>query len=675
MISSLNKNKTPYAIYLIIFLEIIFLVYLSFTTKNVSNYIFSLIIIIFITFPLGFSISLFLFREKTLSELIMLSFCIGLPLSAGVWGILTYCHNQIQPIKFLLTTFFISIMLTLGEKLKYKKIFHQKNVKSEEIYFPIIVFLIGFIVHALMQANNNVSFDCDPQSTVYLETLMKYQGYPAINPLIVGEKVNIAHPPTFNTIVVLLSLIKNSLLHKECMAVTVVCGSYFVLAVYLLAYYLSGKNHVIGFFAGILVLNRAYLTTYNDGNCPELFAFLCITVFILFLFHSFDESLKLKSLFLACVGGYIFAQAALSQTEIFLWYSLSLGLFLLTFHISKNICYKKDFISLFTLLCVCGICILPWFLNFLRNLSGGGLWQVFEKEATELILSLTYWHSYTILCLSLLGIILLVMERKKIGIYVVTHIFMMFFLIIHWKFLKFMEFDWFRLTPMQGVHLGARASFTTPIRFFWTYTIPWYSLTIAFPIAAAYCLGFIFIYMQKIKHFQLRIINGSFLIIMIGLSSFLYYEYKTYFRYPEWLLKSDYETLLWFHENTSYENTLILNAPESIKLPNGVQFFCSYWVPAVSERRAVNARGLGGDHIPNIPESTKAEIKNLGEAFYNISAPGVYETLKKNGVTHIFVSALLASQLIEKYLKIPFLELAHYQEVVNHGTAFIFKVK
>ena len=27
-------------------------------------------------------------------------------------------------------------------------------------------------------------------------------------------------------------------------------------------------------FAGILTLNRAYLTTYNDGNTSELFAFM-----------------------------------------------------------------------------------------------------------------------------------------------------------------------------------------------------------------------------------------------------------------------------------------------------------------------------------------------------------------------------------------------------------------
>ena len=632
-----------------------------------------MILITLIAFPLGISTSILLFREKSLSELLILGFCIGLPLTAGIWGILAYSLVPIHPVTYLGSTLFTSIVLLLTTKLKYKKILCKKDIDYKEICLPIVVFLLGFLWHALMQANNNVSYDCDPQSTVYIETLMKYQGYPAIKPLLDGETVNITHPPTFHILVVLASIIKSSTLIKECMAITVICGAYFVLSVYLLAYYLSKKNYIIASFAGVLTLNRAYLTTYNDGNTSELFAFACIDVFLVLLLYAFEEDYWIKSFVIASVAGFVFSQAALSQTEVFQWYLISVGFFVITFLVTKRKNYRKDYLVIIISVFVCGICVLPWFLPSLSNFKSS-MGKLEDKEATELILSLTYWHSYTILILSIIGLVILLLKREKIGVFLVTHVMVMFFLIIHWRFLKLMGFEWFQLKPIQGNYLGARAYFTSPLKFLWNYTIAWYSLTIAFPIAAAYCLNLFNNLLNKIKIFQYKMINVSLIIIVVGVSFFLYYEYKGYLRYPEWLLKSDYETLLWFRDNTSYRDTLILNPPEPIRLLNGMQVFCSYWVPAVSERRAVNARGLGGDHIP-IPENLQDKINNLGDAFYNIQSPNVYGLLKKNGVTHIFVSALVAGQLLERYLKMPFLELVHYKAVADQGTAFIFKVK
>lgn len=671
----LTNKKLAYLAYFAIFLEVAFLTYFSVTTQNIAQYSVSLALIIMTTFPLGFSVAILLFRGKTLSELLMIGLGTGLPLTAGIWGMLTYSRVPIHPATYLGVTFFITIILFLVVKLKYKRILSQTNVKYEEIYLPIIVFLIGFLWHALMQANNNVSYDCDPQSTVYIETLMKYQGYPAIKPFLSGEVVNITHPPTFHILVVLASIIKNSTLNKECMAITVICGAYFVLAIYLLSYYLSKKNLIIAFFAGVLTLNRAYLTTYNDGNTSELFAFACVTIFLMFLLHAFEEDNWIKSFVTASVAGFVFSHAALSQTEVFQWYLISMGFFIVTFVAAKHNSCRKDYLVIVVSMFICGMCVLPWFLPSLSNFSKESLGKLEDKEATELFLSLVYWHSYTILVLSMIGLVLLCIERDKIGIFIVTHILAMFFLIIHWRFFKLMGFEWFQLKPFEGTRFGARAYFTSPLKFLWSYTIAWYSLTIAFPIASSYCLNLFNNLMNKIKIFKYKLVNIPLLFIAIGVSFFMYYEYKGYFRYPEWLLKSDYETLLWFRKNTSYKDTLVLNPPEPIKLPNGMQVFCSYWVPAISERRAINARGLGGGpHIP-IPNDMQEEINNLGDAFYNIQSQNVYGLLKKNGVSHIFVSALLSGQVLERYLKAPFLELVHYKTVTDQGTAFIFKVK
>jgi len=674
MFDVMRQKTFTYLAYIVIIIEASFLFYFSITTTNISQFTISLIFIVLITFPIGISTAILLFRNKSLSELIVLGFCTGLPLTAGLWAILMYSSTQIHIVRFFGSTLFISVILLLTTKLKYKRILYQKSFDHKEILLPLIVFLFGFLLHAFMLANNNVPFDCDAQSANYIEVLMKHQGYPAINPFLSGEDVNIAYPPTFHTAVVLSSMIKNSAIHKECMAITVICGTYFVLAVYLLAYYLSQKNHTIAFFAGILTLNRAYLTHYNDGNTTEMLAFLCVATFLIFLLHAFEEPYRLKSLIIASLGGFVFSHAALSQTEVFQWYLLSIAFFAFCMLFAKGVNYKRDYPALFASLFICGICVLPWFLHSIQNFDKSELGQLTDKKATELVLSLTYWHSYVFLALSMIGLIIFCKEKKKVGIYLVTHVLVMFLLIIHWRFLKWLGFEWFQLKPLQGNYLGARASFTSPIKFLYNYTIGWYSLTIAFPIAASYCLYVIKNIFEKIKIFPLKKLKIPLVSIVIAITIFMYFEYKNYRRYPEWLIKTDYDALLWFRENTSYENTLILNSPENIRLPNGAKFFCSYWVPAVSERRAVYARGLGGDHIP-ISKDLKERINRLGDVFYNIQNPNAYRVLKNSGITHIFISTLISGKLIENYLKIPFLELVHYKSLPNLGTAFIFKVK
>lgn len=673
--NSKNNNLEKYLLYAAIFIEIGLIAYFSITTKNVFQYTLSFLLMIVVTFPLGFAVSIFLFREKSLSELLILSLCIGFPLSAGVWGLLTCYLKVIMPIVYLGTIYLISAIFIIITVKKYKIIFQNKEFCRREICLPLIVLLIGFVWHSVMIANNNVLFDVDGQSTIYLETLIKNQGYPSVNPYLMGENVNITHPPTFHTLVILPSIIKSSLVYKECMAITVVCGAYFVLAVYLLAYYLSAKNHFIAFFAGVLTLNRAYLSNFNDGNTSESFAFLCVAVYILFLLHAFEKRNWSKLILFASIGGFVFTHAGLSQTEIFEWYSLSLLFFAATYWWAKRESCVKDISAIAISLVVAAIFVLPWF--FLASSSfKGSMWQVTGKHATEFGLALTYWHSYVILGLSLVGGVILIIKRNKIGIFIVTHILAMFFLIVHWKILRVMDFEWFSYTPANGNIMGANGHYTAPGKFIFTFTVAWYSLTIGFPIAASYGLDLANNLLKKLAifRFKCKTLSVSLVLIFIGISVFMCYEYKNYRRYPEWLIETDYETLLWFHDNTSYDDTLILNPEDPVKMANGASIWTTNWVPSVTERRSINARGLGGEHVPLSKEFT-GKKSLLSNAFYNIQSPNVYELLKSNGVTHIFVSALLAGQVGNVYTKTPFLELVHYKTIENLGTALIFKVK
>ena len=95
--------------------------------------------------------------------------------------------------------------------------------------------------------------------------------------------------------------------------------------------------------------------------------------------------------------------------------------------------------------------------------------------------------------------------------------------------------------------------------------------TIVFPIATAYTLITILGFIKEIKKIVFIEKYKTLLIsIMIFLSVFQYYEFKNYLRYPEWLLETDYQALQWFQKNTTFDDCLILNPINPIKLANGV---------------------------------------------------------------------------------------------------------
>ena len=185
-----------------------------------------------------------------------------------------------NPMVYFAVSFALPICLFVWFKGKLG--LKNKEININEICVPIIVLLVAFLWHSLMHANNNVPTDVDAQGPSYVQLLMKYQGYPVVYPFLNGTKAYINYPPCFNVIVVLLSKLKMSFVYKECMAITAICGTYFVLVSFLLTYFLSKRNMLLAFIAGILTLNRAYLTQYNDGNTTELLSFpFCCLFFIL----------------------------------------------------------------------------------------------------------------------------------------------------------------------------------------------------------------------------------------------------------------------------------------------------------------------------------------------------------------------------------------------------------
>jgi hypothetical protein len=247
-------------------------------------------------------------------------------------------------------------------------------------------------------------------------------------------------------------------------------------------------------------------------------------------------------------------------------------------------------------------------------------------------------------------------------------------LIIHWKFYRFMGFKWFQYTPGQAWFLGANGYFTTPFAYPSTFSIGWMSFTIVFPIATAYTLITILGFIKEIKIVFIEKYKTIF-ISMIFLSVFQYYEYKNYIRYPEWLLETDYQTLKWFQKNTTFDDCLILNPINPIKLANG-NYWSSDWVPLIAERRAISSRSLDTAAFQmKVADTCSVNKAELLDVYNNILQPSAYDILKKSNITHIFISALQSAYLINDYQKAPFLQLVHYYSIPNLGTAVIYKVK
>lgn len=667
-------DKRTFVLFIAIFIECVLIIFFSFTTKNVYSNSISLLLIVTITFPLGLLISRLLFSRKNISETIILSLCFGLPFSAWLWGMMAFLRIPMNPLIYFTVSFALPIFLLMY--LKSKLEFKNREIVVNEICVFIIVLLIAFLWHSLMWANNNVPPDVDAQGSIYLQLLMKEQGYPVVYPFLNETKAYINYPPCFNVIVVLFSKLKMSLVYKECMSVTTVCGAYFVLAVFLLAYFLSKRDMLLAFIAGILTLNKAYLTMYNDGNTTELLSYLSAACFLIFLQHALNEKSRKLAAIIAIFAGFVFSVSALSQTDIFLWYAISLAVFFLLYLISRNKSYFKDYLVLTVSILTCIIIIVPSLINASGSYKTIDFENLFSQYTTHLIPTLKYWHNPVFLILSFIGIGIFFFYRDKILIFLGAHALIMVALIIHWKFYRFMEFKWFHFTPRADWFLGANGSFTTPFLYPNTFSIGWMSFTIVFPIAATYTLITIFKLLKKTNIMFIKR-YGALFISIIFLSIFQYYEYKSYLRYPEWLLETDYQALQWFHKNTTFDNCLILNPRNPVVLENGAEYWTLDWIPVVAERRAISSRSLdiNADFHLKIKDTASINKNKLLDIYNNILRPDSYDILKESNITHIFISTLQSGSLIENYQKAPFLQLVHFYSVPNLGTSLIYAVR
>lgn len=658
--------------------EVLFILcrFILFPTANSQTFISSFLIILAVSAIFGFGLAINLFKKQNISGWIPFGLCMGLGGTAVIWSILIVTGCPLNPYLFILAVFAIAgglIYKRQNEVGGIKRLFNT-GFDWTGLLAPLCVLFFAFIILSLVWLNSKVPTDVDCQSDSFCTLMILKEGtYPVVSPYLDNTRLEIKAGPVFHTFGAVISRLKNSLIHKEVMAVAIISGSFFCLAMYYLASFII-KNRVILFLAGILPLIRGYLSFFNDGNLVEQLAFYYAVLFIIFLFHTLKEEDAITSKIFAITSGICLAICELTHPMIFMYNAPVLAAFFFTIPFSKNRNLKRDYIQLIIITATMLIIVIPYLL---RTWTERPEIRTTMEYANTLTRSVPYWHGYLTPIIVFIGSILLIFKRDKSHIFLLTYLIVIILFIFRWRVFQLFSPSWFRLEPLSQPWFGAYYQYANPFDYPRDYHSAWFGGVIIYSMIIAYFINYL--YELIIRSSKLNLIRANcpyFLCLLVF--CFIGFEFVRAKRYPEFILESDYAALDWVRENTAYDNTLVY-APMDDSKENAVpRYFISFWVPIVSERKSIIFRNYWQPRYFNfisIDKPIEEMVNQLQVAAYSLNNAESYKIIKDTNITHIFVSAFLAQKLFNIYNNSPFLELQHYASIPNQGTSLVYKVK
>lgn len=646
------------------------------STRNGGTFIVTFLLLIFISLPPGLGITLHIFKNKSPFFLMPFGLCMGYGFVGGLWALMLLAGCPLQPYLF------IGVILVITGFLLYRKrevlrcyIGKDAFKKSlKEFLPPFAVLLFAFIALSLQLINNYVPGDVDCQSDSFNTFMLLKEGaYPFVKPYLDQTKLELISGHLFHTVIAVVTKLKDGILIKEFMAVSVITGAFFCMGIYYLAGFLV-KNEIILFLAGIFTLTRAYVTCFND-NPTENMAFYYGAMFIVFLMYAMEE----KKVIYATLGGFFISFCALSHPEIFLYNILPFSFFFMTLLFSKDINPKKDYVNLLVIIGIILIVVLPYYLRIgekILTVEAAKTNKLHDMYAPTIIDGLTFWNGYIVTLLLFGGIILILLKRKTINVYIWTYFFTVILTIEFWRVFQIFSPSWFKLELFAQHRFGPLYTYKTTLWYPDSFHTAWYGGVIVWPVIIILVVSALYkLFDKTCKNYRVKkYLNILFIIAAI---SFVGYEIKKAIQYPQFIPARDYDALEWLKNNTQYENTLIY-APfdENNKIPD---YVTSYWTPIISERKSILFRNYRLSSLFRFRNTNIRErVDTLQKASYSIDNPESYKVLKDNGITHIFISALLSFNLYDMYQNSPFVERVHYsfkKEELQEGTSFVYKVK
>lgn len=637
-------------------------------TRNSGTFLISFITVLILSLPPGLGLSLNIFNKKDISFFFTFGLCIGFGFVAGVWALMIQLRCPLN------SYLYIGIILLIAGCLLYRKRQELKRLFTHDSYqysltgflSPVAVLLFAFILLSTTWLNSYVLTDVDCQSDSYNALMILKEGrYPIVSPFLDQSLLQLNSGPLFSTLIAVITKLKNSILVNEIMAMTIISGAFLCLTIYFLASFII-KNEIILFFGGILTLTRAYLSFFNDGNLPENIAFYYASLFVVFLLYTIEN----KKIIFSVIAGFCLSFCLLSHPMIFLYNIFPFSLFFVTFLVSTNKNFKKDYINLLIVMSVILIFVFPYMLRLKEAQPSN---KMYANDATTLVNSLPYWNGYIVLISAFVGVILIATKRRAINIYLWTYFLMVLVFVEHWRFFQILSPSWFKLEALTVPAFGSYYSYKSFWEYPSNYLSAWQAGVIIWPILIAVVTDYLHRLCQR--HIKIRVLkNSANIFALILLFSFIGYEFKSAKRYPEFILKSDYNALTWIKENSSYENTLIYS-PFDDSVPN---YLTSFWVPIVSERKSIPFRNYnisGQFNFLSIDIPITEKVSQLQKAAYSITDSTSYNIFKDMKITHIFISGFLVGKLFNVYQNAPFVELIHYNTVPDQGTALVYKVK
>ena len=330
-----NHISTTYFLLVVCIVEITFILwkFALTSTRNGGTFLTTFLIVLAISFPPGLGVALHIFRNKPWSFLFSFGLCVGFGFVGGAWAFMIIVGCPLNPYLYVSTIVIIAGCLLYRKRHELRGCVNRESLRLNlaEFLSPLAVLLFGFIVLSLQLVNNLVPMDVDCQSDSFNSLMILKEGtYPFVSPYLDKTRLMLCSGPLFHTLIAVLTKLKGTLLIKEVMAITVISGAFFCMAIYFLAKCII-KHEVILFLAGILTLTRAYISCFND-NLPENLAFYYGAMFIVLLMYCMEN----KKIVFAFFAGFYLSFCALSHPEIFLYNILAFCLFFGTLFISKD---------------------------------------------------------------------------------------------------------------------------------------------------------------------------------------------------------------------------------------------------------------------------------------------------------------------------------------------------
>lgn len=655
-------------------IEIVFLFwrFIFGSTRNGGAFLSTFFIVLAISFPLGLGVVINIFRNKDSSFLFTFGLCVGYGLMAGIWAIMLRIGCPLNPYLYIGAVLMIAACLLCIRWKDLRTLFTKTSSRFTltNLLSPLAVLLFAFILLSMTWINNYVPNDVDCQSDSYNALMILKEGaYPVVNPFLDDTRLQLNSGHLLQTVIAVITKLKNSILLKEIMAITIISGAFFCMGIYFLAKFVI-ENEIVLFFAGILTLTRSYLSLFNDGNLPENIAYYCAVLFIVFLMYVMEN----KKWVFALLAGFCLFLCLLSHPIIFMYNIPVFVLFFATFLISKHKNLRKDYVHL---LIVMGV-ILAWAFPFILRLKEAEPeLKLYSDYATTFKDSLPYWHGYAVLILSICGMIILAARRKAVNVYLWTYFLMHLIFVEYWRFYQIVSPSWFELVKLDAPAFGAYYSYNDFLKYPMNYQSAWFGGLIIWPVSIA--VVFNLLHEQCVKYINAQIVKKYAVLFFAAMAFFFFaYEFKNARRYPEFILKSDYASLEWLRNNTLYKNTLIYSPFDNSKDNAIPDYLSSFWVPAVSERKSIPFRNFSEAvqfKFINIDNPITEKVNQLQKAAFSISDSESYNIFKDMKITHIFVSGFLSEKLYNIFQSSTFVELIHYDTIPDQGTALIYRVK